>query len=77
MIEIIPNYHPLFVHFTISMITISLGMLILGWLLISWKDIQKECFIVSKWCLWLGALASVLTVIAGFHWQAPNFIDIQ
>jgi len=67
MIEIIPNYHPMLVHFTIALITTSLGTLVLGWIFTPWKKAQAECFVVSRWCLWLGALASVLTVGAGFH----------
>lgn len=64
---IIPNYHPMLVHFTIALVATSLGTLILGWLLVRWKSIQQECFIVSRWCLWLGALVSILTIGAGFH----------
>jgi len=67
MPEIIPNYHPMLVHFTVALITTSLGTLILGWLLARRKTLQQECFIVSRWCLWLGALASILTIVAGFH----------
>lgn len=67
MPEIIPNYHPLFVHFTIALITTSLVTLILGWIFTPWKTARKECFIVSRWCLWLGALASIITIAAGFQ----------
>ena len=67
MLEIIPNYHPIFVHFTIALITTSLAMLALSYLLRSKAQLQQECLIVSRWCLWLAALASILTVIAGLH----------
>lgn len=67
MPEIIPNYHPMLVHFTIALITTSFGTLILGWLFRPWKILQQECFVMSRWCLWLGALVSILTIGAGFH----------
>tara|TARA_R110000868_G_scaffold340212_1_gene600882 strand:- start:11797 stop:12327 length:531 start_codon:yes stop_codon:yes gene_type:complete len=67
MPEIIPNYHPVLVHFTIALITTSLGTLILGWLLARCQTLQQECFIVSRWCLWLGGLFSILTISAGFY----------
>lgn len=67
MPEIIPNYHPIFVHFTIALISTSLAMLVLSYLLRSKHNIQQECLIVSRWCLWLGALASLATIAAGFH----------
>jgi len=67
MIEIIPNYHPILVHFTIALITTSLGMVILSFILSPWEKIKQECLIVSRWCLWLGAIASIFTIAAGFH----------
>ncbi|HAT65557.1 MAG TPA: hypothetical protein DCS66_13325, partial [Flavobacteriaceae bacterium] len=67
MIEIIPNYHPMLVHFTIALITTSLVMFILSFVLSPWDKIKQECLITSRWCLWLGAIATVFTVIAGFH----------
>lgn len=67
MPEIIPNVHPILVHFTIALITTSLGTLILSWLCRGWEKGRCELLIVSRWCLWLGALVSVLTVIAGFQ----------
>lgn len=67
MPEIIPNYHPFMVHFTISLIVVSFGMLLLAYVLKTKPRIQEECFIVSRWCLWLAALASGLTIVAGFH----------
>ena len=41
MPEIIPNYHPIFVHFTIALISTSLAaMLVLSYLLRSKHNIQ-------------------------------------
>lgn len=65
--EMLPNYHPFLVHFTIALVSIAFVMLVLSYLLRSHQQWQQECVIVSRWCLWLGALASIATVVAGFH----------
>ena len=67
MPEIIPNYHPILVHFTIALTTTAFGMMILSYIFVFKPTVQKECQIVSRWCIWLAALISILTVAAGFH----------
>ncbi len=69
MPEIIPNLHPFFVHFTISLITISFLSLLSAKIIKSFHftKFHKELLIVSKWCLWLGSLAVICTVGAGFY----------
>ncbi len=67
MPTIIPNYHPIFVHFTIALMVTSFGMLLLHYLFKTKPQLRQECLIVSRWCLWLAALVSILTVIAGLH----------
>ena len=66
MIEIIPNWHPLFVHFTIALIPLSTFCFISGYLLRE-KKIGKELLIVARWSLWFGGLAAVATVATGFY----------
>ncbi|MCI0401488.1 MAG: DUF2231 domain-containing protein [Gammaproteobacteria bacterium] len=60
MIEIIPNWHPIFVHFTT-------GLLITGALLLLAARLRnsREIFTVARWNLWLGTLAAVATVATG------------
>lgn len=65
MIEVVPNWHPVFVHFTVALISISALCYFIGYLAIKYA-IGKELLIVGRWCLWLGALASIATVTAGF-----------
>lgn len=65
MIEIIPNWHPIFVHFTIALISISTLCYVVGYFLMKYP-LGRELLIVGRWCLWLGAFASIFTVIAGF-----------
>ena len=68
MIEIIPNWHPIFVHFTIGLLVISALFYLAGAVL------KKEhLLIVARWNLWIGALITVGTVLAG--WYAYNTVD--
>lgn len=71
MIEIIPNWHPIFVHFTIALFSTSVGFYILAYLV---KDIKSLRFaltcefeIVARWCLWLAALITLGTLAAGLY----------
>lgn len=66
MIEIIPNWHPLFVHFTVALISVSTFCFILGRVLKE-KKTGKELLIVARWSLWFGGFAAVATVAAGFY----------
>tara|TARA_R110002050_G_scaffold8396_1_gene30784 strand:+ start:12255 stop:12737 length:483 start_codon:yes stop_codon:yes gene_type:complete len=61
---IIPNYHPLFVHFPIALSTLTF-LSFLGYLVFQKKG--KELLIVSKWSLWACAVMAILTVFAGWH----------
>lgn len=64
---IIPNYHPIFVHFTIALIVVSLGSFIFSWILTKFKKAHHELLIVSRWSLWFAGLLSIGTLAAGFH----------
>ncbi len=66
MIEIIPNFHPLLVHFPIALIAVSAGTLFLGLLIGTKNKFGKEFLIVSRWSLWFAAFMSIFTIIAGF-----------
>ncbi|HAT7052156.1 MULTISPECIES: DUF2231 domain-containing protein [Legionella] len=71
MIEIIPNWHPIFVHFTVALFTVS----VILYTVIFWASYSRwntslfvvECDIVARWCLWLAALSTITTVSAGFY----------
>lgn len=71
MINIIPNWHPIFVHFTLALFTTSVGFYGLSFLMSRLQIIPKfltnEFEIVARWCLWIGALITVLTVLAGLN----------
>jgi len=62
MIEIIPNWHPILVHFTIGLLAISTALYAAGYAL------KKEnLLIAARWNLWLGALITIGTVVAGLY----------
>lgn len=71
MIEIIPNWHPIFVHFTVALITTSVGFYWLAYITYHLdrfpKTLTSEFVIVARWCLWIGAIVTVFTALAGFY----------
>ncbi len=64
--EIIPNWHPLLVHFTIALYVISALLFALGYFVTenAWKQKFTSAAYIN---LWLGALVTVLTVAAGIY----------
>ena len=72
MIEIIPNWHPFFVHFTIALLLVSTLFHIVSAL--STKSTNYYQFEnVANWNLWLGVVFAIVTVVAG--WFASNSVD--
>lgn len=61
-IEIIPNWHPIFVHFTVGLLSISALLYCAGMLLR-----KPNLLIVARWNLWIGATVTIGTVLAGFY----------
>jgi uncharacterized membrane protein len=69
MIEIIPNLHPVFVHFTVALVSIAVALFVILFLL---KDrlpanLIEQWRTVARWNLWLGAAISLVTAAAGFY----------
>ncbi len=66
MIEIIPNWHPIFVHFTVALLTTATLLFLVAAIARSqpWAD---AVLTTAHWNLWLGAALTVLTVAAGFY----------
>jgi uncharacterized membrane protein len=71
MIEIIPNWHPIFVHFTVGLLSISVFFYLLAfisnYLTLVPNKVRSELEIVARWCLWSGAFITIGTVLAGFY----------
>lgn len=65
MVEIIPNWHPLFVHFTVALLTISVVLFTLTKVVTNWR-LEDQWLATAYWNLWIGVAISMVTVIAGF-----------
>lgn len=72
MINIIPNWHPIFVHFTVALLTISAVMFVVERFAPEEAAWRETCLKFARWNLWLGAGITVITLLAG--WQAYNTV---
>ena len=72
MIEIIPNWHPIFVHFTVALFFVSAALFIVETLSPVGGGWRLTCLIVARWNLWIGAGITVITLLLG--WQAYNSV---
>ena len=72
MIEIIPNWHPIFVHFAIALLIMATIFHVIAALNNSSTN-YYQFENVANWNLWVGAIFAVITVIAG--WFAYNSVD--
>ncbi len=71
MFEVIPNWHPLFVHFTIALLSMSAVFFVVlkG---VKKDSIQEQLKTLAYWNLWLGTGFAIVTAIAG--WFAYNSV---
>lgn len=60
-----PNIHPVFVHFTIALLTSSAALFVAARLFAA-KSWSGAALSAGYWNLWLGAGCTVATVYAGF-----------
>jgi uncharacterized membrane protein/ketosteroid isomerase-like protein len=66
MIEIVPNWHPIWVHFAIALLITASGVYVLfGWNSGRAGAGMPAALIVSRWLLWLGVLAALTAVLTG------------
>jgi uncharacterized membrane protein len=72
MIEIIPNWHPVFVHFTVGLLSIASLLFLAGVFTPAGAAWKQTCLTVARWNLWMGAAITIGTVLAG--WQAYNTV---
>lgn len=67
---IIPNIHPILVHFTIALFSVSFilhAIYYFGMQKYAKTKLISEIEIVARWCLWLTIFFSTLTVLAGLY----------
>jgi len=72
MIEIIPNWHPFIVHFSIAPLSIA-TMLFLSIYIPALSSKRNELLTTAKWCLYIGSFATLMAAISG--WQAFGSVN--
>lgn len=72
MPEIIPNLHPVLVHFPIALISVA-AFFHLAAIVMRGRTGAAQCAVLAHTTLWLGALAALPT--AFFGWQAFNSVN--
>jgi len=65
MFEIIPNWHPIFVHFTVALLSLSVGLFVVSQF--AGGQLKEQWQIVAKWCLWFGAGITIITALTGIY----------
>lgn len=71
MIEIIPNWHPVFVHFTVALLSLAVLMSLLA-RIVKHATLRQQWVVVARWSLWIGTAAAIATAISG--WLAFNSV---
>ena len=72
MFQILPNWHPIFVHFSVALLSIA-AVLHLASHFVSNPNLANQWTITARWNLWLGIGLTLLTVAAG--WYAYYTVD--
>ena len=65
MFEIIPNWHPVFVHFTVALWSLAVIFHLLEPMLPE-GNFRQQWSLYSRWSLWLGTGFGIVTAIAGW-----------
>lgn len=64
MIDIIPNWHPIFVHFTVAILSL-IGVIQLGLYFLKTSPLKTSLEHTQKWLVGFGVLAVIATVTTG------------
>lgn len=72
MIELIPNWHPILVHFTVALLSLAVVLHLLTLLPLP-AALRTDWKVVARWLLWLGALFAMATALTG--WWAYNSVE--
>lgn len=67
MITIIPNWHPMLVHFSIGLLAIAVVFYFAATSLPNGHRLKEVWYQVANWNLWTGCVITLLTVFAGWH----------
>ncbi len=66
MFETILTWHPIFVHFTVSLYLSASALFVVCAVLPKFKY-REQFLLVARWNIWLGALATLGTLAAGWY----------
>lgn len=72
MINILPNWHPIFVHFTVALLIVAAALHLLSHF-VSNSGLKNQLVTTARWNLWIGISATLLTVAMG--WVAFNAVN--
>lgn len=72
MIEVLPNWHPILVHFTVALMSVATLCFLLTYGLQGWER-RDEVIKVAEWNFWLGSFSAIAAVLAG--WYAFNTVN--
>ena len=64
--EMIPNWHPYLVHFTVALTLVAAGLYLASYLLRT-RPVALQLALVAHWNLWLAAVSAVPTFAAGLQ----------
>lgn len=73
MIEIIPNWHPIFVHFTVALLTVAALLTVVAVPMSAGSSLRAQMEVAARWNLWLGLGFAIATVFAG--WIAYSTVE--
>lgn len=65
MVEIIPNWHPIFVHYTVALLSLAAALFVVTPFLKA--PLQDHWRIVARWSLWFGVGFSLITGLTGLY----------
>jgi len=71
MFEVIPNWHPLFVHFVVALLSMSTAFFV-ALKIPALQSFYDQLKTLAYWNLWFGTGFAIVTVIAG--WFAYNSV---
>ncbi|HEY0665781.1 MAG TPA: DUF2231 domain-containing protein [Gallionella sp.] len=66
MIEIIPNWHPIFVHFTVALLLVAAALHLLSRFVIG-GELGRQLPVVARWNLRIGTGLTAFTIAAGWY----------
>lgn len=65
MPTIIPNWHPIFVHFTVALFSLAAGLFVIS--LFVKPPLKEQWTLVARWNLWFGAGLTIITGLTGLY----------